>query len=144
MTGRLSSTVLLTVALTWTVIAQTKSPMREGNWEVTMKMSMPGMNMEMPPTKAVQCVTAKQIEDPQSAIPQGPGGSDCKVEDYKFDGRKASYTMVCTKPAPTKAVGEMTYSGTDAYTGTLQMDIQGQKMSIAYDAKRLGDCPAAK
>jgi hypothetical protein len=35
----------------------------------------------------------------------------------------------------------MKYSGTDAYTGTLVVDSGGQKMSMAYDAKRLGDCP---
>jgi hypothetical protein len=139
-----SSTVVLTLALTWTALAQTKSPIREGNWEVTMKMSMQGMNMDMPPTKSVQCVTAAMISDPQGAIPQAPGGSDCKMNDYKFDGRTANYTMTCTKPVPTTATGEMTYTGTDAYTGTLRMDVQGQKMAISYDAKRLGDCPVAK
>jgi Protein of unknown function (DUF3617) len=138
------STVLFTLAFTCTALAQPKSPMRAGNWEVTMKMSMQGMNMEMPPTKSVQCVTAEMISNPQAAIPQGPGGSDCKVNDYKFDGRTATYTMTCTKPTPTTAAGEMTYTGTDAYTGTLRMDVQGQKMAISYDAKRLGDCPVPK
>jgi hypothetical protein len=50
--------------------------------------------------------------------------------------------MVCTKPAPMTAVGEMKYSGTDAYTGTMTMDSSGQKMTMSYDAKRLGDCPS--
>lgn len=141
MNGRCSSTILLTLALTWTALAQAQSPMREGNWEVTMKMNMPGMTMEMPPMKHVQCVTAAMIKDPQGSVPQGPGGGDCKVSDYKFSGSTATYTMVCTKPTPMTATGEMKYSGSDAYTGTLLMDTQGQKMSVSYDAKRLGDCP---
>jgi hypothetical protein len=36
----------------------------------------------------------------------------------------------------------MKYSGTDAYTGTMTMDSSGQKMTMSYDAKRLGDCPS--
>lgn len=142
MKSRFSSIVLvlLTLALSWTALAQTQSPMREGNWEVTMKMSMPGMGMEMPPMKQMQCVTAAMVKDPMGSVPKGPGGSDCKVSDYKFTANTATYTMACTKPAPMTAVGEMKYSSSDAYTGTITVDSGGQKMSMAYDAKRVGDC----
>jgi hypothetical protein len=141
MKGRFSSVVLLALTLSWTTLAQTQSPMRPGNWEVTMKMSLPGMNMEMPPMKQTQCVTAEMIKDPQASVPKGPGGGDCKVSDYKFTASTATYKMVCTKPAPMTAIGEMKYSGTDAYVGTITMDSSGQKMSMSFDAKRLGDCP---
>lgn len=141
MNRRLSSLVLLTLALSWTVLAQTKSPMREGQWEIVMKMSMPGMPMEMPPMKQTQCVTAAMIQDPQNSLPKGPGSGDCKVSDYTFTGNTATYKMVCTKPAPMTAVGEMKYSGSDAYVGTMTVDSNGQKMSMTYDAKRIGDCP---
>jgi hypothetical protein len=140
MKHRLSSIVLLTLVLSWTALAQ-QSPMREGSWEVTMKMSMPGMAMEMPPMKTTQCITAAMIKDPQASVPKGPTGSDCKVSDYKFTANTATYTMTCTKPTPMTAVGEMKYSGTDAYTGTIAVDSGGQKMTMAYDAKRVGDCP---
>ena len=62
--------------------------MREGNWEVTMKMSMPGMGMEMPPMKQTSCVTAAMIKDPRP-LSRRPGGSDCKVSDYKFTANTA-------------------------------------------------------
>ena len=140
MTGRLSSIVLLVFALSWTALAQ-QSPMREGNWEVVMKMSMPGMSMDLPPMKQTQCITAAMIKDPQSSLPKGPSGNDCKVSDYKFSANTASYTMTCTKPNPMTAMGEMKYTGTDAYTGTITVDSGGQKMLMAYDAKRVGDCP---
>jgi hypothetical protein len=136
---RFSSIALLTVALSWTALAQTQSPMREGNWEMTMKMSIPGMGMEMPPMKQTQCVTAAMIKDPQASLPKGPGSGDCKVSDYKFSGSTATYKMVCAQP-PMTAVGEMKYSGSDAYTGTITIDSSGQKMSMTYDAKRVGDC----
>jgi hypothetical protein len=35
----------------------------------------------------------------------------------------------------------MKYSGTDSYTGTMTMDTNGQKLSMNFDAKRLGECP---
>jgi hypothetical protein len=139
---RIGTLALVTLALSLTLLAQT-SPMRPGNWQVTMKMSIPGMKMEMPPMTMSHCVTADMVKDPQSAIPKGPNANnDCKVSDYKFTDNTASYKMVCTKPTPMTAVGEMKYSGTDAYTGTMTMDSSGQKMTMSYDAKRLGDCPA--
>jgi hypothetical protein len=140
MSVRFNSIALLTLALSWTVLAQ-QSPMRPGNWEVIMKMSMPGM--EMPPMKQTQCVTQEMLKDPQSAIPRGPnsqGANDCKMSDYRMTGSTASYKMVCTKPQAMTMVGEMKYSGTDAYVGTVQMDMSGQKMSMTMDAKRVGDC----
>ncbi len=139
MNARFSSVALLAVTLSYTVLAQTQSPMRPGNWEVSMKMNMGGM--EMPPMKQTQCITAEMLKDPQSAIPKGPGSGDCKMSDYKFTASTATYKMVCTKPQPVTMVGEMKYSGTDAYIGTVQMDMNGQKVSMNMDAKRVGDCP---
>ena len=140
MSVRFSSVALLTLALSWTVLAQ-QSPMRPGNWEVIMKMSMPGM--DMPPMKQTQCITQEMLKDPQSAIPRGPnsqGANDCKMSDYKMSGSTASYKMVCSKPQAMTMVGEMKYSGTDAYVGTVQMDMSGQKVTMSMDAKRVGDC----
>jgi hypothetical protein len=136
---RLSSSVLLALAVSWTVLAQS-SPMREGLWEVTTKITIPGMGMDMPPMKQNQCVTAAMIKDPQSVIPKGPGQGDCKVANYKLGVNSATYTMTCAEP-PMTATGEMKYSGTDAYQGTMKIDMSGQTMTLSYDAKRLGVCP---
>jgi hypothetical protein len=137
MNARFSSIALLTLALSYTALAQ-QSPMRPGNWEVTMKMNMAGM--DMPPMKQQQCITQDMLKDPQSAIPKSPASGDCKMTDYKFTGTTATYKMECTKPQPMTMIGEMKYSGTDAYTGSVQMEMNGQKMSMNMDAKRLGDC----
>ena len=139
---RSSSAALLTLALSWTVLAQTASPIRPGNWEVMMTMSMPGM--EMPPMKQTHCVTPEMVKDPQASIPKGPGGADCKMSDYKLSASSATYKMTCTKPTEMTMVGEMKYTGTDAYTGVVNMESGGQKMSMSFDAKRIGECPAAK
>jgi len=141
MKTRVSSVVLLTLALSWTALAQAPLPMREGNWSVTVKMSMEGMKMDMPPMTRTQCITAAMAKDPQASLPKGPEGSDCKITDYKASGGTVTYKMECTKPTPMTAVAEMKFTGTDAYTGTMAMEGGGHKMAMALDAKRLGDCP---
>jgi len=138
MNARISSIALLTVALSYTALAQ-QSPMRPGNWEVTMKMSMQGM--DMPPMKHTRCVTAEMLKDPQASIPQGPGSNDCKMTDYKLSGSTATYKMTCTKPTLTNITGEMKYSGDSTYTGTIQMETSGQTMSMTMDGKWVGECP---
>jgi hypothetical protein len=139
MNMRVSSAVLLVLGLSWSAMAQGSSPMREGNWEVAMKINFPGMEGAAP-MKQTQCVTAAMIKDPQSAIPKGPEGGDCKVTDYKLSNSVATYKVTCTQPFPLTATGELKYSGTDAYTGTLTMDMGGQSLVTNIDAKRLGDC----
>ncbi len=140
MKARFSTIALLSLVLSWTVLAQTQSPMRPGNWQVTMRMNMPGMG-EMPPMTQTQCVTPAMLKDPQGAVPKGPEGGDCKVSDYKFTASTATYKLTCTQPMAMTMNGEMKYSGTDAYTGTMTMDANGQKMTMAFDAKRTGECP---
>ena len=141
MKARFSTIVLLGIALSWTVLAQTQSPMRAGSWQVTMKMNMPGMG-EMPPMTQTQCVTPAMLKDPQGALPKGPEGSDCKMDDYKLTGSTATYKLSCTAPMAMTILGEVKYSGTDAYTGTMTMDASGQKMTMSFDAKRVGECAA--
>lgn len=140
MKARFSTIALLSLVLSWTVLAQTQSPMRPGNWQVTMRMNMPGMG-EMPPMTQTHCVTADMLKDPQGAVPKGPEGGDCKISDYKFTAGTATYKLSCTQPMAMTMNGEMKYSGTDAYTGTMTMDANGQKMTMAFDAKRTGECP---
>lgn len=138
MRPRYSSLVLLALSLSWTVIAQGQPPMREGSWEVSVKMNMGGM--DAPPMKQTQCITAAMLKDPQTAMPKGPGSGDCKVTDYKLTAGTATYKLTCSQPVPMTATGEVRYAGTDAYTGTLMIDSGGMSMAITYDAKRTGDC----
>jgi hypothetical protein len=135
---RFSSSAVLVLGLSLTVAAQSSSPMREGNWEVSIKINIPGLE-GAPPMKQTQCVTAAMLKDPASAMPTGPGG-DCKITDYKLVNNVATYKLACTQPAPITATGELRYAGTDAYTGTLAIDMGGQNLMMGIDAKRIGDC----
>lgn len=124
-----------------------QGPRRDGKWEVTMQMEMPGMPGKMPPMTTEQCVTKEQADDPQRAVPQQPqrGGaqSDCKTEDYKVTGGKVTWTTKCTTPQPMTGTGEITYVE-NAYTGIMKMNMerggQPMQMTMKLSGKRLGDC----
>jgi hypothetical protein len=141
--ARVLPVAMLTLAISWSALAQSSSPMRPGNWEVTVKMNVPGLPMDMPPIKHNECVTAAMLKDPQSAVPKGgvtgEGANDCRVSDYKLAGNTATWRLTCTKPTPITGTGEIVYAG-DTYKGTMTLDMAGQKMAMSYDARRIGDC----
>ncbi len=129
-------------------------PRRDGRWEVTTEMQMPGMpnmpnmpGMSMPPMKSTQCITKEDAADPSKALPSAPqrGGapSDCKMTDQKIVGNKVTWTMVCTGANPMTGTGEIEYAG-DAYNGVIMTNAargnQSMAMTIKISGKRLGDC----
>ena len=117
-----------------------QNPMQPGRWEITMQTSMPGMPMELPPQKVTQCVTKKQLEDPNGAVPGAPGGQNpCKVTNHKVDGNKVTWNMSCSQPQAMTGTGEIVVNG-DTYTGTMKMTSDTGVMTMKYNAKRLGDC----
>ncbi|HEY0140795.1 MAG TPA: DUF3617 domain-containing protein [Thermoanaerobaculia bacterium] len=113
------------------------SPQKPGRWQIKMQMEIPGMPMKMPPVNTEVCLTEEDIKNPQKAVPNDPK-SDCKVGDYKVDGNKVTWTVDCPKQKM-KGDGEITYTG-DAYSGGMNMNIEGQAMSVKYSGKHLGDC----
>jgi hypothetical protein len=139
--------VAATIALPATLDAQGAGPRRDGNWEVTVQMDMPGMPQGMPPTKMTQCLTKADVEDPTKAVPSAPGRggmpNDCKVTDYKTVGNTVSWSMACTGANPLTGTTEFTYTG-DTYVGTMKMNMEGggqpMAMTMKYSGKRLGDC----
>jgi Protein of unknown function (DUF3617) len=131
------STVMLMLGLSWSVMAQDSSPMREGMWEINSKLNIPGMGDGVP-MKHQQCITAAMIKDPQAAIPKM--GNDCKVSNYRLAANTATYTLTCTNPTDIVGNGEIKYAGPDSYTGTLTLGAQGASYTLTYEAKRTGDC----
>jgi hypothetical protein len=130
---------ICTAALSSFVSAQ--GPVRDGRWEVSMEMDMPGMPMKMPAIKTTQCVTKEQADDPNQSLPKGSPdkNSDCKVTDHKMVGNKVTWTMECKGESAMKGQGEITY-GTNAYDGWMKMTTEDGQMTMKYTAKRLGDC----
>ncbi len=111
--------------------------MREGYWELTSTMEMPGMPMKMPPTKVKHCYTKEDVKDQKKSISTD---KNCTVTDLKQSGNKVTWKMKCTGQNAGVFSGETVYK-TDAYDSTMKMQTEGQTMNMKIKAKRLGNCP---
>lgn len=143
MKAALAAAAVAAVVLAASTRAQ-EGPRRDGRWQVTVEMSMPGMPAGLPPMTMEQCITKEEAADPESMIPQTQGGrgaapGDCQVTDQKISGSKVSWAMTCTGSEPMSGTGEFTYTD-NGYTGVVKMDREGQTMTMKYSGKRLGDC----
>ena len=104
-------------------------------------MEMPGAPVALPAMKQTRCITAEQLEDPNTAVPGGSPdpNNDCKVSDYQVAGQTVTWKIACTKPNKVTGDGELTVDG-DAYTGTMRLAMDEGAMTMKYTGKRLGDC----
>jgi hypothetical protein len=119
--------------------------MEDGDWEVTMKMEMPGMPFAMPPVKHHQCMTKKDLVPDMSQK-----DSSCVVKEQKIAGDTVSWRMQCNdKNGTIDGEGKITYAG-KSYTGVMQAkmtDKRGEANIIKYQftGKHMGPCdPNAK
>ena len=141
----LTSAAALILFVTLSATAQGPGPRRDGNWQVTMEMDMPGMPQKMAPMTLNQCLTKADAEDPTKLAPQGRGQapSNCNVSDFKTDGNKVTWSMRCEGDNPMTGTSEFVYSA-DSYVGTMKMTPgrggQPKTMTMKYAGKRLGDC----
>ena len=106
-------------------------------WEVTVRMEMPGMTM---PAQTVRMCLDKKARD-ESYVPQGRG--DCKVVDTHKSGNTLRYRMECSGKDALSTEGEITWSG-DSYAGKMHM--KGKSGSDSFDmsqtfaGRKVGEC----
>lgn len=113
--------------------------MNEGQWEITSKMEMPGMPMQMPVTTITQCIT-KENNVPKS----GDQGGGCRMVDVKTSGNTVSWSMACDQSGQeSTGHGEVTYSG-DTMNGFFKFFVnspQGtMEMTNTMNGRRVGPC----
>ncbi|MCL4558751.1 MAG: DUF3617 domain-containing protein [Deltaproteobacteria bacterium] len=138
---------VIAVLLLVTVALAASPRMKNGLWEITTSMEMKGMPMPfaMKPVTNTQCITKKDVRDPEKTVPKASKDKNCKVKDYKIAGDHVTWKMVCTGKHPMTSTGEMTYSNGTSYEGTMVMDTEGQgsnrvHMTYHFKGKRIGDC----
>jgi len=138
-------TASMLTAMVLSGVAYAAAPnMKEGMWEITMKMEMPGMPGAMPPQVMQQCFTRKDLEDPRRTVSSGgPGDNNCQMTDYKMQGNTATWNMACKGEGAMTGSGSITYSGT-SYTGANRMTMakggDTQTMTMHYSGRHLGAC----
>ena len=109
-------------------------------WEVSTKMAMEGMPMEMPGQTMKVCAAKEWKEPPAPADDQ----RKCKSSDFKLVGPKATWKMHCEGPPVSDGEGEITRSGADAYTGQIKFTTEGGAMTMKLSGKRIGPCELPK
>ncbi|HEX6097646.1 MAG TPA: DUF3617 family protein [Thermoanaerobaculia bacterium] len=116
------------------------NPQKPGKWQIKMEMEIPGMPVKMPPINWEICLTEEDLKDPAKAVPGNDPKkkTDCKVGDYKIDGKTVTWTVDCPKQNM-KGTGEITYTD-DSYAGSMDMTVGEQQMKTKYSGKWLGEC----
>lgn len=119
--------------------------MKEGLWEITVTMDMPGMPKNVPPQKVQQCITRKDLENPQSmARSPDAAGNPCETTDYRLQGNTATWKMSCRGENAMTGTGSMTFTET-SYRGTSRMTVtrggETMNMTMSYAGRYIGPCP---
>lgn len=104
-------------------------------WQVTTKMSMEGMPMEMPGQTMKICAAKVWTRPPAGDNPH----QQCQRTDYQVTGNKVTWTETCESPAMT-GHGEITRQGSDDYTGTITYASEQGNMVIKLTGHKVGGC----
>jgi hypothetical protein len=111
------------------------TPAKGDLWEVSSKMSMEGMPMEMPVQTNKVCAAKNWTKPPAGDNPN----QKCTRSQYTVSGDKATWTESCESPAMT-GKGEITRQGSDAYTGSIQYTSEQGNMTIKLTGHKVGSC----
>ena len=118
-------------------LAGSKPNVKPGKWEVTTRMEMPGMQMNMPPMTHTQCITENDY------VPQtGQPGEECKITKTMVSGDTVTWTMHCRgEGGEMNGTGTVTYRG-NSFEGKISMSMapSGMEMTIFTSGRRIGEC----
>ena len=131
---------VLAVLFTLVWAAGAYAEIREGLWEITTKVEMKGVPMQIPATTVKQCITKDK------AVPKSASEDyECKTKDYKVSGDTVTYSVECWgKGGLMITEGKTTYKGnTFDGTSTTKIKAKGQpemQMSNKISGKYIGPC----
>ena len=107
-------------------------------YEVTVKMEMAGMPMQMPAITQRNCV--KKGGNDADLVPHQ---ENCKVTDVKRTGNRMTFALACTGRDAMKGTGDFTFAG-DGYSGQIRlmgkMENEDVQMTQAITGRRIGAC----
>ncbi|PRH81390.1 DUF3617 domain-containing protein [Arenimonas caeni] len=130
----------LALALSLTAPGLAAAQAQEGSqYRVTTRMEMVGMPFQLPPQTVEVCGPKDHASEKMV-----PHDDNCRITDFKVEGNKSSYTLVCTGEAEMTAKGEFEQLGPEAYRGKMNMvGTQGGRsveMNMSFEGQRIGDC----
>jgi hypothetical protein len=143
MLKRVTIAVAIAGVFLWGTFAFAGVNMHEGLWEITTKMEMEGMPMQMPARTITQCLTKKNML--KTMVPKEQAQEEeCKITDQKISGNTVTWVMKCKGENAMEMTGKTTYRG-NTFEGTMIMisnDPNEGKMKIInhISGKRIGEC----
>ena len=109
--------------------------MKEGLWQITMTIEMPGMPMQMPPQTYTHCLTKKDMV-PQKEEPN----QECRMVKRDIEGDTVTWVMECKTSEGTAVFnGKVTYKG-DSFEGIIKMKQSGMEITQNLKGKWIGEC----
>jgi hypothetical protein len=110
--------------------------MKQGLWEITVKMDIPGMPVQMASQTYGQCLTPKEAV-PQ---PQQKEAQECKIVKQDVKGDTVSWSVECkTKEVTAVSDGTITYKG-DTFEGVITMTQGSMKVTQNLSGRWIGEC----
>jgi hypothetical protein len=98
---------------------------------------MEGMPMQMPEQVQKLCTHRQWTRPPAGGDPS------CTPSNFKRDGSKATWNVECNGPMKMSGTGEITFSGTDSYTGVVKFtSAEMPPMTVQLSGRSLGGCDA--
>ena len=122
---------------------QFKGKMKEGLYETTMEMEMPGMppGMGKQQMKQQHCVTSQDIEG--GKMGKGDMPKNCEVKDFNMSGNTATYKTVCKGDPEMTTDSKVVFNDT-GYKMDMKMAMKqgGQVMNMSQkmEARYIGAC----
>lgn len=103
-------------------------------WDMTSQMVMQGLPFSPAPTKLSVCTPRVWTRPP-------PGGDpSCVNTNFQRVGNKVTWTMQCSGDMPMTGDGEITFQGTDSYTGAINATAEGMTITINLSGTKAGTC----
>ncbi|MBO8143524.1 MAG: DUF3617 family protein [Thermodesulfobacterium sp.] len=109
--------------------------MKEGLWQITVTMEIPGMSIQMPPHTFTHCLT-KTDYIPLKEKPN----KDCKIIKHDIVGDTVTWIVKCKTPEGSViSKGKVTYKGT-TFDGVVKIEQEGMKITQKMKGKLIGKC----
>lgn len=132
--------MVLAVIVSLVCVSSALAEIKDGLWEITSKVEIKGMSVQMPPSTSRQCLSNN---DP---VPKSKDkNTECKMKDQSISGDTVTYVMECkSKDSVVLTSGTMTYKG-NTFTGasTTNIKSKGQpqmQMHNKLSGKYIGPC----
>ena len=127
------------------IAAPLRADIGEGNWEMDVTMSMPGLPPGGQSVKQSHCLRAEDVRDPSKLF--GDPGAGCQFGDRSDSGSVYRFKITCSGATQVDGTGEVRYSR-DAMDGQIVLNMvnQGEKVQTrtSIKARRTGPCAASR